>query len=146
MHTHLSIKDEEIILVPEAGHLPTLTLHKEPNTQWIEDHNEGRLAVDVFETKREIVVQTPIAGISSKDLDLFVNGDMLTVRGTRQPNRPDEINRHLVNECHWGSFSRSIILPSEVNAGEVNANLKDGVLTIRLPKILRSKKITVKNE
>ena len=133
----------DVFFTAEAGHLPTLTVHREPRADWVHEHDEGRLAVDVFETDEAIVVQSAIAGINPNDLDIFVNNDMLTIRGVRKPDQALNITRHLVNECHWGAFSRSIILPCEVNAGEVMANLKDGVLTVKLPKILRAKKIAV---
>ncbi len=99
--------------------------------------SEGELAVDVHEEPDAVVVRAPIAGVRPGDLDLSLHNDMLTIRGTRtdEPGSPDA--RVLHQECHWGPFSRSIILPVSTRADEATASLKDGVLTIRLPKAVR---------
>ena len=102
---------------------------------WL-SHTEGQLAVDVLETPREIIVRSAIAGVNAEDLDITIHEDTLTIRGNRSiDNVP---GKHIIahaTECHWGSFSRSIILPSHVNPNAVDAVLKKGVLTIRLKKI-----------
>ena len=105
--------------------------------------DEGRLAVDVFETERELIIKSAIAGVRTEHLEVFVHNDMLTLRGQRKEEvEPGAVP--LVRECHWGSFSRSIILPTEIDADHISAALKDGVLTVRLPKVERSRKISVK--
>ena len=97
--------------------------------------NEGSLSVDVYEYPDSIVVRAPIAGVKPGDLDLSLHNDMLTIRGKRTDAEPNDEERVLLHqECHWGSFSRSIILPVAVRADDANASLHDGVLTIRLPK------------
>lgn len=111
--------------------------------EWSRQHEEGQLAVDVYETESEIVLKSAIAGISQDDLDVFLHNDMLTVRGTRKTDTEPGA-RHMVRECHWGPFSRSVILPSDVDADKISAILKDGVLTVRLPKVDRSKRIAVR--
>ncbi len=124
--------DDDAVLFPDAAG-EDAWLHK----------SEGQLAVDVHETDDEVVVRSPIAGVKPEHLEVFVHDDMLTLRGTRHEDA--EIGgRHLVRECHWGAFSRSIILPTEVDADRIAATLKDGVLTVRMPKMRRSKKITVR--
>jgi HSP20 family protein len=105
---------------------------------------EGRLSVDVFESDGEIVIRSPIAGVNTENIEVFVHNDMLTIRGSREAEEQPKNARQLVNECHWGAFSRSLILPSEIDADGISASLKNGVLTIRLPKLERSKRVSVK--
>jgi HSP20 family protein len=95
---------------------------------------EGQLAVDVFQTENEIVIQSTIAGVSAEDLDITIENEMVTIAGERK--KPQEIppENYFYQECYWGPFSRSIILPEQIKAEEATAELKNGILTIRLPK------------
>jgi len=137
------VQDDDMILFPEAENLTPLSLEG-AGSGWMGDQGEGQLAVDVYETEGEIVIKSAIAGVTPENLEVFVHNDMLTVRGTRPAECQDVGVRHLVRECHWGSFSRSLILPSEIDGDRIQAELRNGVLSIRLPKITRSKKILVK--
>lgn len=103
---------------------------------------EGQLAVDVYQTESELVIQSAIAGVKPEELDISVEGDLVIIKGERK--RPLEENEdYFSQECYWGSFSRKIILPVEVDPGRIDASLKNGILTIRIPKILREKKMKV---
>jgi HSP20 family protein len=99
--------------------------------------DEGELAVDIFETQTELIVQSTIAGVQLADLELSLHNDLLTIRGTRSHQAPPGA-RLLFNECYWGNFSRSIILPAEVRGDEASAIMRAGVLTVTLPKRHRS--------
>lgn len=136
-------EEKEEVLFPEVENTGSTHLHSLPETgSWTAGHDEGQLAVDVCETDDEIVLRSAIAGVNREDLDVFLHNDMLTVRGVR--NAQDEPGgRYLVRECHWGQFSRSVILPADINPEGISALLKDGVLTVRMPKVERSKKISV---
>lgn len=104
--------------------------------------SEGQLAVDVYQTESELVIQSAIAGVKSEELDISVEGDLVIIKGERK--RPIEENEdYFSQECYWGSFSRKIILPVEVDPGRIDASLKKGILTIRMPKIVREKKMKV---
>lgn len=95
---------------------------------------EGQLSVDIFETEDAIVVQSAIAGVSAEDLDIFVNSDMVTIRGKRERDtRATSATMHY-EECFWGAFSRTVVLPSHIRPSEAQAELKNGVLTVTLPK------------
>lgn len=100
---------------------------------------EGQLAVDVYQTEDEIIVKTPIAGVRPEDLDISVTDDVLTIKGERKRNEKIEEADYLVQECYWGSFSRSYILPVAVDAENASASIKDGVLTVAVPKEAKSK-------
>jgi len=104
----------------------------------------GRLSVDVFDAGDELVLRSPIAGVRTEDLELSLHNDMLTIRGTRHVEEVGGEGRYLVRECHWGAFTRSLILPTEIDADRIAATIKDGILTVRLPKIHRDKRITVR--
>lgn len=111
---------------------------------WLDDNCEGQLSVDVYSTNKEIVIKSTIAGVQVEDIDISINNDMLTIRGERQEEVEDKLEDYYYQECYWGSFSRSIILPLEVDSNKVAASLKNGVLTIRLPKIRKTKNVSVK--
>ena len=101
---------------------------------------EGELAVDVYETAKEIVVKAPIAGIDgNEDLDITIADDIVTVRGERKEEKEVEKDSYHAQECYWGAFSRTITLPAKVIADEAKADFKKGILTIRLPKAVTNK-------
>ena len=106
--------------------------------KWLEP--EGQLAVDVYETDGEVVIQSAIAGIKAEDLDISVENDIVAIRGKREKSFEKSARNYFYQECYWGYFSREIILPAEVDPSRANAAMKDGVLTIRIPKIEREKK------
>ncbi len=113
-------------------------------SDWLEDEDEGQLSVDVYQDETSIIVKSTIAGVNPEDIDISIDNDMLTIRGERR--HEEEINEedYYYQECYWGAFSRSIILPTEVKAEEVEATLKNGVLTVRLPKAKKSKSVSIK--
>lgn len=112
-------------------------------SDWL-SQTEGKLSVDVVETRDKIVVRSAIAGVRTQDLDITLSDDTLTIRGSRhhecEESRHDQIH---VQECHWGSFSRTIILPCSVDADSVDATLKRGILTIHMKKVEMDKSIPV---
>ncbi|MBI4217377.1 MAG: Hsp20/alpha crystallin family protein [Parcubacteria group bacterium] len=100
---------------------------------------EGELAVDVYQTDDEIVVQSAIAGVKPENLDITVERDTVTIRGERGSGMTERAKNYFHQECYWGAFSRQIILPEEVNPGMAEASMKSGILTLRLPKTERQK-------
>lgn len=112
-------------------------------SDWL-SQTEGKLSIDVIETRDELLVRSAIAGVTGSDLDITLSDDTLTIRGSRQhfceDRQSDQIH---VQECHWGSFSRTIILPCTVDADSVNATLKRGILTIKIKKAEMDKNIPV---
>ncbi len=109
---------------------------------------EGELAIDVFETDGDIVIQSTIGGIRAEDLDIDIENDMVTVRGSRQNKIEREGKKYFYQECYWGSFMRKVILPEEVDSNKAKAVIKDGVLTLTMPKVHRKikKKVAVQQE
>ncbi len=105
---------------------------------------EGQLAVDIYQTDDAVVVKSTIAGARSKDIDISLVDDMLTIRGTRELDEDVASDSYLFRECYWGKFSRSIIMPIEVRGDKVAASLHNGVLTVILPKVKKSKHTTIR--
>lgn len=105
---------------------------------------EGELAVDVYQTEDELVIQSPIAGVRPENLDVSIEDDQLTIKGFRERPREKQEKNYLYQECYWGAFSRQIILPEEVDPSRAQATLKEGILTIRIPKLEKKRKIIVR--
>lgn len=107
---------------------------------------EGQLTIDVYQTENDIVIKSTIAGVKPEDLDVSINNDMVTVKGERKNEEEVESGNYYYQECYWGSFSRSVLLPVDVIPEKADASLKNGILTIRLPKAdtTKTKKIQVR--
>ena len=104
------------------------------------EETDGELALDVYQTAGEIIVQTFVAGVKPEDLEINITRDLLTLRGKRMETRTVKEDDYFSKELYWGSFSRTISLPQEVEPEEAEAIERHGLLTIRLPKIDRNKK------
>ena len=87
-----------------------------------------------------------MAGVNPEDLDISITSDSVSVRGKREKMEKVEEKDYLFQECYWGRFSRSIMLPQEVDPDRAQASLKNGVLKIILPKLnkQKTKKLKVK--
>jgi len=115
------------------------------DNNWIEEENEeAELTVDVYQTQSDIVVQTMVAGVKPEDLELTIARDMITIRGKREESRIISEENFFTKELYWGTFSRTILLPAEVDPEEAEATEKHGLLTVKLPKIDKDKKTNVK--
>jgi HSP20 family protein len=98
------------------------------------DAREGELPVDVAETQTELIILAPVAGADPAHISISFNGDILTIRGTREAEIMLAREQYFMEECFWGAFSRSIILPCEVRVDDAQATFRNGLLTIRIPK------------
>ncbi len=111
---------------------------------WANGVPEGKLAVDVVETEKAIVIVCPMAGASTEEIDIAIHKDVLTIRGYRHSPAANLTQRHDVHsECFWGHFSRTIVLPGEVKEEQARAEYKNGILSITVPKKITEKKIPV---
>ncbi len=112
----------------------------------IRDHIEpaGELAVDVFQTTEAIVVKALIAGVQPNAVDIALTRETLTISGTRSDEKEVEENEYFQRELYWGSFSRTILLPEEIDVDSAEASEKHGVLVIRLPKVNKKKEMKLK--
>lgn len=105
---------------------------------------EGQLTVDVFNTPNEIVIKAIVAGVKPEDLDISITRDMVTVRGKREEHKEVAHEDYFYKELYWGAFSRTILLPQEIEVEQATASEKHGLLTIRLPKIDKEKQTKLK--
>lgn len=108
----------------------------------------GQLAIDVYETDSDIVFVAPIAGVDPDDIEVSITDDVVSVEGERKSAKEATEDDYFVQECYWGKFSRQYILPIEVEAEKGKAEIKDGILTVTIPKALKSQKrvISVKKK
>jgi len=102
--------------------------------------SEGQLSADIYETETELIIQTAIAGVQAKELDISLENDVLIIKGERENPAKDSKKNYFSKECYFGPFSREVILPREIDPSRVKATMEEGILTIRMPKIEREKK------
>jgi HSP20 family protein len=105
----------------------------------IRNESEGWLTIDVYQTPHEIVVESAVAGVDPDALDITATPDSLAIKGERQRRKEVRDDDYLYQECYWGKFSRSVILPQEVDPENATVSFKNGILTVRLPKVNRKK-------
>jgi HSP20 family protein len=110
-----------------------------------DDDFPGQLAVDVYETNERLIIKARTAGVNKEDLDVSISDGILTISGTLSSGDDTDATNWHIQECYWGEFSRTLALPVAVKEDEVEAVLKDGVLTISFTKIKQeqAKKITI---
>lgn len=113
----------------------------DPN-EWMDEY-EGQLAIDVYQTPTEVVIKAPIAGVRQEDLDITITDDQLSIRGERHDTNNESIENYLVQECYWGTFSRTFQFPVAVDSDKAVAKLVDGILTVSIPKAAHSKTRTI---
>ncbi|HSG42038.1 MAG TPA: Hsp20/alpha crystallin family protein [Anaerolineales bacterium] len=103
-------------------------------------------AIDMFQTDDEIVVKAALPGIKADEVQINVTGEVLTLKGEVQQNQEMEEKAWHIREQRYGSFERSIALPTDVIADKAKADFENGILTITLPKAeeVKPKTITVK--
>jgi HSP20 family protein len=110
----------------------------------LEDEEEGQLAIDMCQTPSEIIIKTMVAGVKPDDLDIAITRDMVTIRGKRTESQETEENDFFHKELYWGLFSRTIILPTEIEIEAAEASEKHGLLTLILPKIDKDRQSKIK--
>lgn len=106
--------------------------------------NVPELAVDVYQTPDEIIVRAFVAGVMGTNLDLSLTREMLTISGTRHDEKETNEDDYFMRELYWGSFSRTIMLPEEIDVDLAEASEAHGVLTIRLPKVNKKRQTKLK--
>ncbi len=111
-------------------------------TEWM-DEFEGQLAIDVYQTDEEIVIKAPIAGVRQEDLEVNITDEQITIKGERHDTSGADLEGYLVQECYWGSFTRSFVFPVGVDSDKASAKLVDGILTISIPKTAKARTRTL---
>ena len=112
---------------------------EETEENWDDGEPEGKLMVDVYQTPDDIVIESAIAGAKPDNIDVNATTDSVTIRGSRKREKEVRDENYLYQECYWGRFARSIILPQEVDPESATVTFKNGILSVRLPKVNRKK-------
>jgi HSP20 family protein len=110
---------------------------------WMSDY-EGALNIDMYQTKDNVIIKSTIAGVRPEDIDITVANDMVTIKGERVKEEKIAQEDYFYQECYWGGFSRSVIVPVDIDSEETEADYKDGILTIIIPKAAKAKTKKVK--
>ncbi len=116
---------------------------KEGNEEWLTDF-EGQLNIDMYQTKDNVIIKSTIAGVRPEDIDITVANDMVTIKGARRKEETIAQDDYFYQECYWGNFSRSVIIPVDIDSETIEADLKDGILTVIIPKAAKAKTKKVK--
>ena len=111
--------------------------------EWSSDY-EGTLNIDLYQTRDNVIIKSTIAGVRADDLDITIANDMVTIKGERYKDEKIPAEDYFYQECYWGGFSRSVILPVDIDSEGVEAELKDGILTVILPKAAKAKTKKIK--
>ncbi|MSU56539.1 MAG: Hsp20/alpha crystallin family protein [Candidatus Taylorbacteria bacterium] len=138
-------QESEVEEVREERRLPVKGNGRKPASM-IEESipEEGELTVDVYQTPDDIIIKTIVAGVRPEDLDISITRDMVTVRGSRQESNEVNTGDYFHKELYWGTFSRTILLPQEVDVDASEASEKHGLLILRLPKLDKSRQTKLK--
>jgi HSP20 family protein len=120
-----------------------IPVQEEKSSKW-EEEIDAELTVDVYQTPTDIIVQTMVAGVQPENLSITITRDMITIRGKREENQSIDKDNYFVQELYWGSFTRTISLPEEVDPEQAEAIEKHGLLIIKLPKLDKNRETKLK--
>ena len=134
--------EQELVVEEEAAEAPRQAA-KEGNEEWLNDF-EGQLNIDMYQTKDNVIIKSTIAGVRPEDIDITVANDMVTIKGARKKEENIVTDDYFYQECYWGNFSRSVIIPVDIDSESIEADLKDGILTVIIPKAAKAKTKKVK--
>jgi HSP20 family protein len=144
----LSLRDNDEDIFSNDEDLPRMSDEEDESTdikEWSSPEEEpSELSVDVYQTPDEIVVKAMTAGVKPEDLDIDIARDMITITGHRKEGTLAETGDYLTQELFWGSFTRTIMLPEEIDPEQTIATEKNGLVIIRLPKLDKKKRTKVR--
>lgn len=142
--------DQEMVVVeeeqedmPVAPTRPSQPAKDNSEEEWLNDF-EGQLNIDMYQTKDNVIIKSTIAGVRPEDIDITVANDMVTIKGSRKKEETISGDDYFYQECYWGNFSRSVIIPVDIDSEQIEADLKDGILTVIIPKAAKAKTKKVK--
>ncbi len=143
-----AVEEQEMVIeeeVPEAPRQPAKEAGGNGSEEWLNDF-EGQLNIDMYQTKDNVIIKSTIAGVRPEDIDITVANDMVTIKGSRRKEENIAADDYFYQECYWGNFSRSVIIPVDIDSENIEADLKDGILTVIIPKAAKAKtkKVRVK--
>jgi HSP20 family protein len=132
-------------LEDEQEHQVSVGESRQAINAWEEEQiDEGELAVDVYQNVNEIIIKTMVAGVRPEDLDVSISRDMVTIKGRRENERMINEGDYFHRELYWGTFSRTVVLPQEIDVDTAEAVEKHGLLIIKLPKLDKNRQTKIK--
>lgn len=131
-------EDDQSEMIPE-----TVKPQAKKDEDWLSDY-EGQLNIDMYQTKDNVIIKSTIAGVRPEDIDITVANDMVSIKGARRKEENVSGDDYFYQECYWGNFSRSVIVPVDIDSENIEADLKDGILTVIVPKAAKAKTKKVK--
>jgi HSP20 family protein len=137
------VEEQELVIEEEDSQEKPKMQAKENNEEWLNDF-EGQLNIDMYQTKDNVIIKSTIAGVRPEDIDITVANDMVTIKGSRRKDEVIAGDDYFYQECYWGNFSRSVIIPVDIDSESIEADLKDGILTVIIPKAAKAKTKKVK--
>ncbi len=144
-----SFDEDEITRTPVGGekHIsvtPSERANGEEQGDWVEDDEGEQLNVDVYQTADHIILKTIVAGVKPDHLDVSITRDMVTIKGTQEEQKEVSEDDYFYKELYWGTFSRTVLLPHQIEVDGAEASEKHGVLIIKLPKIDKDRETRLK--
>lgn len=134
----MPVTANEPTVAPES-----IAAKKDKEEEWLSDY-EGQLNIDMYQTKDNVIIKSTIAGVRPEDIDITVANDMVSIKGSRKKEEAVNQEDYFYQECYWGNFTRSVIVPVDIDSEEIEADLKDGILTVIIPKAAKAKTKKVK--
>jgi|SRR3989344_2328572 len=123
----IKVKDKKLKIKPA----------KEEEKKKPEKTSEGQLGVDLYQTDLRFILRATIAGVKPEDLDIDITSKSVSIKGKRETKETIRSSDYFYQECYWGSFSRVVNLPEEIDADNSKAELKDGILTVTMPRLVK---------
>jgi HSP20 family protein len=115
-----------------------------PNFGWIAPTSAAGMALDVYETKDQVVIKAALPGVKPEETEVTITGDTLTIRGESKEEKEVKEENYIRKERHFGSFARSVTLPAGLEADKAEATFENGVLTLKIPKSEQVKPKSIK--
>jgi HSP20 family protein len=115
-----------------------------PMTSWIAPANAAAMALDVYETKDQVVVKAALPGVKPEETEVTITGDTLTIRGETKEEKEIKEENYLRKERSYGAYSRSVTLPTGLVPDKAEATFENGILTLKIPKSEQSKPRSIK--
>ena len=136
--------DDESDVEEVEKKLPPIKTNRDNEAWFDEDSEEGQLTIDLYQTPSEIVIKSMVAGVKPEDLDISITRDMITIKGKREEERTINEGDYFHKELYWGSFSRTIVLPQEIDVDAAEASEKHGLLILKLPKLNKNRQTKIR--
>lgn len=115
-----------------------------PRLGWLAPTGAAGFAMDVYETRDQVVVKAALPGIKPEQAQVTISGNTLTIRGEAKEEKEIKEENYICKERHFGSFARSVTLPDGLQVDKAEATFENGVLTLKIPKTEEVKPKTIK--